>query len=109
MSYTHKKVLACDYVNEAFNTYGNQIQEVSFSPIVYSFFPKRSERAKLVEEMVNEVYQKNDFIYETYFIIEFQNETFEFEFALDHVSNNQLMIVDVFAIKCFGHEMPTYH
>ena len=109
MSYTHKKVLACDYVNEAFNTYGNQIQEVSFSPIVYSFFPERSERAKLVEEMVNEIYQKNDYIYETYFIIEFQNETFEFEFALDQVSNNQLIIVDVFAIKCFGHEMPTYH
>ena len=109
MSYTHKKVLACDYVNEAFNTYGNQIQEVSFSPIVYSFFPERSERAKLVEEMVNEVYQKNDYIYETYFIIEFQNETFEFEFALDQVSNKQLMIVDVFAHKCFGHEIPTYH
>ena len=53
MNYTHKKLLAFDYVNETFNTYGNQIQEVSFSPIVYSFFPKRSERAKLVEEMVN--------------------------------------------------------
>ena len=109
MSYTHKKVLAFDYVNETFNTYGNQIQEVSFSPIVYSFFPERSERAKLVEEMVNEVYQKNDYIYETYFIIEFQNETFEFEFALDHISKKQLMIVDVFANKCFGHEIPTYH
>ena len=109
MSYTHKKVLSCDYVNETFNTYGNQIQEVSFSPIVYSFFPKRSERAKLVEEMVNEIYQKNDYIYETYFIIEFQNETFEFEFALDQITNNQLIIVDVFAYKCFGHEIPTYH
>ena len=109
MSYSHKKLLACDYVNETFNTYGNQIQEVSFSPIVYSFFPERSERAKLVEEMVNEIYQKNDYIYETYFIIEFQNETFEFEFALDQITNNQLIIVDVFAYKCFGHEIPTYH
>ena len=53
---------------------GGKIQEVSFSPIVYSFFPERSERAKLVEEMVDEIYLKNDFIYETYFIIHFQNE-----------------------------------
>ena len=32
-----------------------------------------------------------------------------FEFALDQVSNNQLIIVDVFAYKCFGHVIPTYH
>ena len=109
MSIAHKQMEAYNYKNETFNIYGYQSQEVSFSPIVYSFFPERSERAKLVEEMVNEIYQKNDYIYETYFIIEFQNETFEFEFALDHVTNNQLIIVDVFAYKCFGHEIPTYH
>ena len=109
MSIAHKQMEAYNYKNETFNIYGDQSQEVSFSPIVYSFFPERSERAKLVEEMVDEIYIKNDFINETYFIIQFQNESFEFEFALDHISNNQLIIVDVFAYKCFGHEIPTYH
>ena len=25
------------------------------------------------------------------------------------ITNNQLIIVDVFAYKCFGHKIPTYH
>ena len=29
--------------------------------------------------------------------------------ALDQITNNQLIIVDVFAYKCFGHEIPIYH
>ena len=98
-------------INNAINLIGteiiNTLQDIS-TPIIATFDDdnKLGKKKKGLKYYYNE---NNDYIYETYFIIEFQNETFEFEFALDQVSNNQLMIVDVFAYKCFGHEIPTYH
>ena len=49
MSIAHKQMKAYNYKNETFNIYGDQSQEVSFSPIVYSFFPERSKREMMVE------------------------------------------------------------
>ena len=49
MSIAHKQMEAFNYKNETFNIYGDQSQEFSFSPIVYSFFPERSKREMMEE------------------------------------------------------------
>ena len=110
MSIAHKQMEAYNYKNETFNIYGDQSQEVSFSPIVYSFFPERSKREMMVEIMVSEI----EWYYENYceccepkeqsfFIFEFEKEAFEFEYMFDQINNSQLFIDDVNASRCFGY------
>ena len=110
MSIAHKLMEAFNYKNETFNIYGDQSQEVSFSPIVYSFFPERSKREMMVKIMVSEI----EWYYENYckccepkeqsfFIFEFEKETFEFEYMFDQINNSQLFIVNVNASRCFGY------
>ena len=52
MNIIHKQMEACGYTNEAFDLDSVYKQEVSFSPIVYGFFPDRSERERIVELMM---------------------------------------------------------
>ena len=110
MSIAHKQMEAFNYTNEAFNINGGKIQEVSFSPIVYSFFPERSKRENMVEIMVDEIqwYYENyceccEQKQQSFFVFNFEKETLEFEYAFDYLNNRQLFIVDVNASRCFGH------
>ena len=110
MSLAHKQMEAFNYKNETFNINGDRIQKVSFSPIVYSFFPELAKREVLVELMVEEIswYYENyceccEIQEQSFFVVEFENETFEFEYSLDFVNNHQLFIVDVNADRCFGY------
>ena len=110
MSIAHNQMKAYGYINETFKIFDERKQEVSFSPIVYSFFPERSTREIIVRRMVEEI----DWYYDNYceccepqeqsfFIFEFEKETLEFEYALDYRNNSQLFIVDINAAKCFGY------
>ena len=110
MSIAHSQMKAYGYINETFKIYGEQKQEVSFSPIVCSFFPEKSIREIIVRKMVEEI----EWYYENYceccepqeqsfFIFKFGKETLEFEYALDYKNNSQLFIVDIDAGRCFGY------
>ncbi len=110
MSIAHKQMEAFNYTNETFKINGGKIQEVSFSPIVYSFFPERSKRENMVEIMVAEIqwYYENyceccEPKQQSFFVFNFEKETLEFEYAFDYLNNKQLFIVDVNASRCFGH------
>ena len=52
MNIAHKQMEACGYISEIFELDSVYKQEVSFSPVVYSFFPERSDREKIVELMM---------------------------------------------------------
>ena len=52
MNIAHKQMEACGYISEIFELDSVYKQEVSFSPVVYSFFPERSDRERIVELMM---------------------------------------------------------
>ena len=109
MNIAHKQLEACGYTNETFNLDHQIKSEVSFSPIVLVFLPDRSKRESIVEVMVkiiDEYFEQycecceNE--YQSIFHFEFDNESFVFEFAFDHINQKQLFILDVDGSRSFG-------
>ena len=48
MNIAHKQMEACGYISEIFELDSVYKQKISFSPVVYSFFPERSDREELL-------------------------------------------------------------
>ena len=109
MNIAHKQMEACGYTNEAFKLDSCYTQEVSFSPIVFSFFPDRLEREKIVEFMMiiiqnyeeepYDYYQPNE---KSFFQFQYENEGYVFEYAFDDVNQKQLFILEIDGSRCFG-------
>jgi hypothetical protein len=110
MNIAHKQMEACGYISEIFELDSVYKQEVSFSPVVYSFFPERSDRERIVELMMviienyeerpHDCFQPN---WQTYFPFQFENEGYVFEYAFDEVNQKQLFIIEVDGSRCFGY------
>tara|TARA_X000001036_G_C20547586_1_gene752982 strand:+ start:485 stop:838 length:354 start_codon:yes stop_codon:yes gene_type:complete len=110
MNIAHKQMEACGYTNETFDLDASYKQEVSFSPIVFSFFPDRSEREKIVEFMMiilenyqerpHDCFQPNA---QSIFQFQFENEGYVFEYAFDDVNQKQLFILEIDGSRCFGY------
>ena len=110
MNIIHKQMEACGYTNETFDLDSVYKQEVSFSPIVFSFFPDRSERERIVEFMMiiienylerpHDCFQPNG---QTFFPFQFENEGYVFEYAFDDVNQKQLFILEIDGSRCFGY------